>query len=112
MALRTVKDWSSWLSDLFTAEESRQYATSLVESQITEEELSELNHELLKEMNITVTGHRMKILKKAKGTNAEVPVSTKMIKSDIKLPHITMNCSPSQFRNFSLTGTFINRSIT
>ena len=100
MALRTVKDWSSWLSDLFTAEESQQYATSLVESQITEEELSELNHELLKEMNITVTGHRMKILKKAKGTNAEVPVSTKMIKSDIKLPHITMNCSPSQFRKF------------
>ena len=99
MALRTIKDWISWLSDLFEIEESRQYATSLVESQITEDELSELSHELLKEMNITVTGHRMKILKKVKGTST-VPISTKMVKSDIKLPHINMSCSPSQFRKF------------
>ena len=102
MALRTVEDWTDWLSGIISDKEvSTLYATELVDSAITEEDLSELNHELLIEMKITKPGHRTKILKKAKTTNVQgIPqvqsASTKMI----KLPHITKNCSPSQFRKF------------
>ena len=99
MALRTIENWATWLSDIILDEElNKQYATIMVESDFTEDVLSELSHELLLEMNIVKPGHRAKILKKAKTT--EVSTSTKMVKSDVKLPSISKNCSPSQFRKF------------
>ena len=101
MALQTFSDWSNWLSFL-SAEESviSEYATYLVQADITEEDLSELNHSLLLEMNITKIGHRTKILKHAKTAQSLSPSSTKVMKSDIKLPTIAMNISPSVFRKF------------
>ena len=64
---------------------------------MTEEDLSELSHELLIEMKISKPGHRTKILKKAKTVEEK---STKIIKCDIKLPTITKNSSPSKYRKF------------
>ena len=101
MALKTDEDWETWLSDIILDEDTRtQYATELVESDITKDDLSGLNHEILIEMKITKPGHRTKILKKARTAGPSEATSTKMIKSDVKLPHISMNSSPSQFRKF------------
>ena len=94
MALRTLEEWTSWISDLDIDEDiAQKYASNLVESEITEDDLSELSHELLKEMSIIKPGHRTKILKKAK--SMESSISTKVIKSDVKLPRISLNCSRS-----------------
>ena len=102
MALRTIEDWSNWLSFLpVNAEVVASYATSLVDGGMTEDDLSELSHDLLMEMNITKPGHRTKILKNAKRIeSASSSSSTKVIKCDIKLPNITMQSSPSKFRKF------------
>ena len=99
MALRAVNDWKLWLTDLRLENDIiSEYANLLIEAEITEDDLSELTHELLKEIRIIKPGHRTKILKKAKTEN--VSVSTKVIKTDIKLPHIELNSSLSQFRKF------------
>ena len=98
MALRAIDDWSEWLSFLPASEEViTSYAKSLVDADMTEEDLSELSHELLIEMKISKPGHRTKILKKAKCSEVK---STKVMKSDIKLPTLTKNISPSGFRKF------------
>jgi hypothetical protein len=107
MALRAKKDWEDWLSNLpFTDAEKSKYAQYFHDAQMTEDDLTELSHELLVEIHITIPGHRTKILRKAKGVtshesqNLDVPASSsnRHIKSDVKLPQITKNCSPSQFR--------------
>ena len=101
MALRTVEDWEAWLSDIIPNEDAcTQYATELVDAYITEYDLSELNHEMLIEMTVSKLGYRTKILKKARTAGESEATSAKMIKSDVKLPHISMNSSPSQFRKF------------
>ena len=58
----------------------------------------ELTHELLKEVNINKPGHKTKIFKKA--IDSKCPSPTTVTKSDIKLPKISKNCTPSQFRKF------------
>ena len=58
MALRAIDDWSEWLSFLPASEEViTSYAKSLVDADMTEEDLSELSHELLIEMKISKPGH-------------------------------------------------------
>ena len=100
MALRTAQEWNIWLSDLpVTKDILNKYSKEFVDAELTEEDLSELTHELLVEMNITKLGHRTKILKKARATEF---TSTKVIKSAIKLPSIKMNSSPSKFRKFTI----------
>ena len=101
MALRTATDWKVWLSDLpLTEEVISKYAKQFEEAEITEEDLPEFNRELLDELNISKPGHRTKILRKAKDVETSTTASTRMIKSDVKLPQVTSNCSPSEFRKF------------
>ena len=99
LQLRTTADWARWLSELdFPEETVNKYAKQFFDADITEVVLRELNHEILRELAIDKPGHRMQILQKTKTELVEL--STKMIKSDIKLPHIKMKSSPSQFRKF------------
>ena len=102
MALRAVEEWSDWLSDLpLTNEVITKYATEFKKAEMTEYDLTEFTHELLKELNISIPGHRTKILKKARLTStSSMESSTIVRKSDIKLPSITKNCSTSEFRKF------------
>lgn len=75
MALRAVQEWNIWLSDLPVSEDVlTQYAKQFADAELTEDDLSELTHPLLIEMNISKLGHRTKILKKAKA--AECTSST------------------------------------
>ena len=99
MALQTVKDWTTWLTNVSIEHDvALKYAKELYDAEITEEDLSELTHELLKEVNIIKPGHRTKILKKAK--ESKCSSSTTVTKSDVKLPNLSKNCTPSQFRKF------------
>ena len=99
MALRAVKDWSNWLSFLpVTKDVITTYAKEFVNAEMTEDDLSELSHEILARLNITKLGHCTKILKHAKSPQSTT--STKVVKSDIRLPSLKMNISPSKFRKF------------
>ena len=99
MALRTIQDWTSWLSEFpFSEEVINTYAEAFTEEEMTEADLSQFSPEVLTQLKVTKLGHRTKILQKAKST--ESSLSTRVIKSDIKLPHITMNSSSSKFRKF------------
>ncbi len=104
MALRATEFWEEWLSDLpFSPETIKAYAKELHKGEVTKDDLSELNHELLNEVNINILGHRIKILKKAKEETTPVTMSesiSRATKSDVKLPSIHKSCSPSQFRKF------------
>ena len=104
MALRAIKDWTDWLSDLpLSAEDITKYAKELTTAELTEDDLTDLTHEILDRMNISKPGHQIKILKKARLTitqTTSIESSPTIRKSDIKLPNIAKCCSPSQFRKF------------
>ena len=61
--LTTELEWIEWLTEAGIIDHNLiiTYADTLVEAQITNEDLSELNHEILKELKILVPGHRTKI---------------------------------------------------
>ena len=102
MALRALQDWTKWFSDLPLKKDTiNTYAKAFVEEE-TEEDLSDFSHDLLIQLKVDKIGHRSKILMKAKGstTATEPHLPTKLFKSDIKLPKITMDTSPSKFRKF------------
>ena len=103
MALRALQDWTKWFSDLPLKKDTiNTYAKAFVDEEITEEDLSDFSHDLLIQLKVDKIGHRSKILRKAKGstTATEPHLPTKLFKSDIKLPKITMDTSPSKFRKF------------
>ena len=45
---------------------STKYAEELVKAEITAEDLPELDHDILREINIIIPGYKAKILRKAK----------------------------------------------
>ena len=71
MALRTAKSWTGWLSDLgFSKEEVGNYSSLLASEAITEEDLPQFDHDLLKACGVVKYGHRTKIMRKAVGPSS------------------------------------------
>ena len=66
MALQDEQSWVTWLSGLgFSDQEMETYSAALASEAITEEDLPELSHDLLKSCNVLKYGHRTKMIRKA-----------------------------------------------
>ena len=101
----------AWAKDFFKTtvglsdEKADQYSKIFVDNNITEDTLSELTRDILRELGITVLGDVLNILKKCKTTSAE-PVQHTTNTSAIvkppppKLPVLTMEITMPQWRKF------------
>ena len=70
--LRTKAEWSVWITDLgLTNDEAEEYAAALSSEAISETDLPYFDHELLKSCSVNKYGHRIKMIRKALGTNVK-----------------------------------------
>lgn len=105
MALRTAKQWSTWMDSLeFSDTEKSQYSSALANEAITENDLPEFNHELLQLCNVCKYGHRTRLIRKARGSSRPADQkmatlgSTKVCK--IPRPSIAKGATQLEFEQF------------
>ena len=116
MALRVGSDWLQFFLDAnVPAEESKEYAKIFVGNRMTEELLSEITKDTLRELGIPVLGDILAILRHAK---KYLPPAEQMPKADCtstvkppsaKLPQLTSDMTLPQFRKFLIDWNVFKR---
>ena len=103
--LRTVEQWTHWMSDLgFDQEEIKKYATAFAAEEISEEDVPEFDHALLTACKVLKYGHRTKIIRKARASNvnnisgASHPRSNKAV--EIPRPSIHKGITQVEYDHF------------
>ena len=106
LRLRNEPEWTEYLKTTvgLGEDKSTQYAKLFTDNQFTEEILSELSREILRELGITVLGDVLTILKKCKltaSTTSSTSESHPIVKPPPpKLPTLTMETTMPQWRKF------------
>lgn len=106
LRLRNEQEWTEYLKTTvgLGEDKSTQYAKLFTDNQFTEEILSELSREILRELGITVLGDVLTILKKCKlaaSTTSSTSESHPIVKPPPpKLPTLTMETTMPQWRKF------------
>ena len=73
--LRTKAEWSVWITDLGLSDKDTEvYATALSSEAISEADLPYFDHELLESCSVNLYGHRIKMIRKALGSNIKEEV--------------------------------------
>ena len=66
MALRVVEDWKAFFDEAgIPSAEATAAAEKCVQEKLTEQDLQDLTQDLLKELDISAIGHRLKVIRRA-----------------------------------------------
>ena len=100
---RTLDEWTTFFKNAGIPEtESATYATKFVENRLTELSMSEITKDMLIQLEITVLGDQLSILKFVKPTNENLLTpatqATKPKPQSGKLPSIETDMTHPQFR--------------
>ena len=105
-----LESWTTFFTNAaIPATQSLAYAQTFVDNRITKEALADLTSEHLRLLGITVLGDILNITRHIKSLSASPPVlpflgnpgvneQYKATSASIKLPHITADLTPQQFR--------------
>jgi len=104
MALRTVADWTQYfIAAKMPDDASATYAKAFYDNRLTETSLNDLSKEYLKDLEITVIGDIIAILKHIKTTNSSATLTpTVTPKNVIKPPEIKSDMTHPQYRKFKV----------
>ena len=111
LRLRSEPQWTEYLKNTIGLydDQSAAYSKILNDNHFTEETLSELSKDVLREIGITALGDVLNILKKCKPRIETVPTaseSTPIVKPPPpKLPTLTMETTMPQWRKFKFDWT-------